>query len=70
MLKFCVDAFLFMTYDCQNTLAIHCKAGKGRTGTMICALQIFLNMNIQPSMALRLYGIRRSKDYKGVTIPS
>ena len=64
MLAFCIDAFLYLTHDERNVLAIHCKAGKGRTGTMICALQIFLNYFTEASDALKLYGERRAKDCK------
>lgn len=31
-----------MAADVQNTALIHCKAGKGRSGTICCALLMFL----------------------------
>eukprot|EP01126_Amoeba_proteus_P051723 TRINITY_DN6197_c0_g4_i9.p1 TRINITY_DN6197_c0_g4~~TRINITY_DN6197_c0_g4_i9.p1 ORF type:complete len:207 (-),score=44.58 TRINITY_DN6197_c0_g4_i9:194-814(-) len=57
-------------YD-DNVAAIHCKAGKGRTGLVICA---FLAYKYQDKMtaedALQFYAQRRTHNEQGVTIPS
>jgi hypothetical protein len=50
-----------------RVLAVHCKAGKGRTGTVIVALMLYLNMVPSLSDALRFYGEKRSKNGAGVT---
>ena len=39
--KFCIDAVLYLATDPDNRIAVHCKAGKGRTGIAICAYFIF-----------------------------
>jgi phosphatidylinositol-3,4,5-trisphosphate 3-phosphatase and dual-specificity protein phosphatase PTEN len=39
--KFAIDAVIFLACDPQNTIAVHCKAGKGRTGLAICAYLLF-----------------------------
>lgn len=36
MFKFVNDVNAWMNADNSNVVAIHCKGGKGRTGTMIC----------------------------------
>ena len=36
MLKFARVVRDWMEADEQNIIAIHCKGGKGRTGTMVC----------------------------------
>lgn len=36
MIDFCANVEEWMEKDKQNVIAIHCKGGKGRTGTMIC----------------------------------
>jgi len=70
ILDFCVDAFLFLTQKPENTLFIHCKAGKGRTGVMICSLLIFLGLCRNTAEAVKFYGQRRTMDGKGITIQS
>jgi hypothetical protein len=69
MLEFCVDAYLYLAQHEDNVIAVHCKAGKGRTGLMICAYLVF-TQGFNDIDAMREYGIRRTYNGKGVTIKS
>merc|ERR1711997_941636 len=43
LIGFMEDAYAYLYEDERNILVVHCKAGKGRTGTMICALFVFIS---------------------------
>lgn len=68
--SFCQDVADWLAEDKQNIAVIHCKAGKGRTGLMICAWFLFSRMWPTPDDALKYYALARTYDQKGVTIPS
>jgi phosphatidylinositol-3,4,5-trisphosphate 3-phosphatase/dual-specificity protein phosphatase PTEN len=67
---FCEDAKKFLDEDEQNVVAIHCKAGKGRTGTLICCLLLYLKFFETAEESLLYYGLMRVGSVKGVTVPS
>ena len=67
---FCEDAKSFLDEDEKNIVAIHCKAGKGRTGTMICCLLLYMKIFETANECLQYYGMMRAENGKGVTIPS
>ena len=70
LIAFCQDAESFLKENEKNVVAIHCKAGKGRTGTFICCLMLSLKIFNTAEECLAYYGMMRAGDGKGVTIPS
>ena len=58
---FCEDVTNWLREDPGNVAAVHCNAGKGRTGLMICA---------SARDVLDYYASKRTFDSKGVTLPS
>jgi protein-tyrosine phosphatase len=70
ILEFCVDICLFLIKNPEGVAAIHCKAGKGRTGVMICSYLIFSGLCETSEEAFKHYALSRTYNKKGVTIPS
>jgi len=75
LLRFARVAADFMAADEANVIAIHCKGGKGRTGTMICTWLIESGQFSEATETLNYFGSRRTdlsvgKTFQGVETPS
>ena len=70
ILEFCIDICLYLTNNPKGVAAVHCKAGKGRTGVMICSYLIFSGLCETSEKAFRYYARIRTKNNTGVTIAS
>ena len=67
---FCESAHEWLSASKEHVIAVHCKAGKGRTGTCISAYFLYARIYRTPAEAMEAYGSARTKNKKGVTIPS
>lgn len=54
----------YLAADEQNVVAVHCKAGKGRTGVMICAYLVYINFYCSPRQNMDYYSIVRTVNNK------
>nr|XP_054112792.1 phosphatidylinositol 3,4,5-trisphosphate 3-phosphatase TPTE2 isoform X6 [Callithrix jacchus] len=75
MVVFSKEASEWMAQDPENIIAIHCKGGKGRTGTMVCACLIASETFLTAKESLCYFGERRtdktnSTKFQGVETPS
>ncbi|KAK3593566.1 hypothetical protein CHS0354_018654 [Potamilus streckersoni] len=75
MIKFCESARAWMGADKRNVMAIHCKGGKGRTGTIICTWLVDCGLFGEAEESLLYFGDRRTdlsvgSQFQGVETPS
>lgn len=73
--EFVKKAQAFLDEDPENIVAVHCKGGKGRTGTMICMLLINNGLFESAQASLEYFGnVRTDKTvgtkFQGVETPS
>ncbi|XP_053419091.1 phosphatidylinositol 3,4,5-trisphosphate 3-phosphatase TPTE2-like isoform X2 [Nycticebus coucang] len=75
MLVFSKEVDEWMAQDEDNVIVIHCKGGKGRTGTMVCVSLIARGIFLTAEDSLYYFGARRtdktsSNKFQGVETPS
>ncbi|TYK25611.1 Phosphatidylinositol-3,4,5-trisphosphate 3-phosphatase and dual-specificity protein phosphatase PTEN [Cucumis melo var. makuwa] len=62
---FCENVSSWLSSHPKNIAVIHCMAGKGRTGLMVCAYLVYCGMSVED--ALQLYAQRRTTNNEGVS---
>jgi hypothetical protein len=74
-LAFLADARQFRSDSQENVIAVHCKAGKGRTGSLCCAWLLYAKRQKTVEQALKVFAQRRTdtrigRKLRGVETPS
>ena len=69
LLNICQQIYDHLAADVENVVVIHCNAGKGRTGTLICSYLMFCGFADSAENAIIYYGMKRFKTGLGVTQP-
>lgn len=70
MVHFCEHVDAYLKEDPEHVAAVHCKAGKGRTGFMLSALYMFQGKAETVSDAIDLFSAQRTEDMRTVNRPS
>jgi phosphatidylinositol-3,4,5-trisphosphate 3-phosphatase/dual-specificity protein phosphatase PTEN len=70
LLDFCENAHKFLSRHPENVIVAHCKAGKGRTGTVLASYMLYSGQWSTADEALQMFAAARTENQKGVTIPS
>ncbi|KAG9284695.1 hypothetical protein G9A89_002926 [Geosiphon pyriformis] len=66
----CADIQKYLSENTENTAVIHCKAGKGRTGTIICCYLLYVGICKTSDEAMQVFAQKRSRAGRGLTIKS
>jgi len=65
MLRFCNSVQKWMVRDPRNVIAVHCKGGKGRTGTMICSWLLYRYRESTPADVINHFANMRTNKNLG-----
>ena len=73
MIRFAQSVKEWLAADPENVIVVHCKGGKGRTGTMICVWLVESGVFTSATESLDYFGNRRtdtnvSTKFQGVCV--
>jgi phosphatidylinositol-3,4,5-trisphosphate 3-phosphatase/dual-specificity protein phosphatase PTEN len=63
---FCESVHEWLSSDPNNIVAVHCMAGKGRTGLMVSSYLVYSGMSSED--ALQVYATKRTTNNEGVSL--
>ncbi|KAI3813233.1 hypothetical protein L1987_17952 [Smallanthus sonchifolius] len=61
--EFCESVHSWLSSDTNNIVVIHCMAGKGRTGLMVCSYLVYTGMSAEEALQVTIPSQRRYVDY-------
>lgn len=64
VLDFCKDVHKWLQEHPENVAVVHCKAGKGRTGLMICCYLLYSEYMKTPEDSMNFYAAMRTFNQK------
>ena len=70
ILPCCAHMHRFLQANPDNVVAVHCKAGKGRTGLIIVCYLLYCGLKNKALFARNFYDTQRCHDKRGLTIIS
>lgn len=70
LFKACADMHEWLSRSDGHVTVINCRAGKGRTGTLICCYMMFCGRFSDPNQTMKYYRYKRFTNGGGVTQPS
>lgn len=70
LFQICKKIYDYLIKDKHNVIVINCKAGKGRTGTIICSFLLFCGLFNNEDQAFLYYSKKRFNSGSGVSQPS
>lgn len=68
--QICREIHIFLMKNVENVVAINCRAGKGRTGTIICCYLIFCGRFKDANDTFEYYSKKRFSKGEGITQPA
>uniref|UniRef100_A0A6B2KZ32 Phosphatidylinositol-3,4,5-trisphosphate 3-phosphatase n=1 Tax=Arcella intermedia TaxID=1963864 RepID=A0A6B2KZ32_9EUKA len=61
---------VWLSADEKKVVAVHCLAGRSRTGTIICGYFLLVGLFRSSSEVISFFNVKRSKEGKNVVLPS